>query len=128
MSDVKHTAEPWRYTRFVIYGGNSGEICSGAVEENARRIVACVNALQGVPTEFLENAVLMGITDVSQGNLFSRRVELQSQRDQLLEALECLFASYKQLADSGDAGNWSLEDAEEGKKALAAISAVKGKK
>lgn len=44
----------------------------------------------------------------------------------LLEALEALFGSYKQLADSGDAGNWRLEDTEEGKKALAAISSARG--
>lgn len=44
----------------------------------------------------------------------------------LLEALEELFADYKQLADSGDAGFWRLEDQEAGKKALAAIARAKG--
>lgn len=54
--------------------------------DNARRIVACVNALQGVPTEQLEQAVELGITDVSTGNLFSYRIALQKQRDELLAA------------------------------------------
>jgi hypothetical protein len=55
---------------------------------NARRIVACINALQGVPTEQLEEAARAGITDVSLGNLFSSRLALQKQRDQLREALK----------------------------------------
>ena len=44
----------------------------------------------------------------------------------LLEALKALFASYKALADSGDAGFWALEDTDEGKQALAAISRASG--
>jgi len=40
---------------------------------------------------------------------------------ELLEALQLLFESYKSLADSGDAGNWRIEDQPEGKQALAAI-------
>ena len=44
--------------------------------------------------------------------------------DQLVAALEILFRSYKRLADSGDAGNWSLEDTDEGKGALAALAAA----
>lgn len=42
-------------------------------------------------------------------------------RAELLDALKDLFASYKSLADSGDAGNWRIEDFPEGKKALAAM-------
>lgn len=44
----------------------------------------------------------------------------------LLEALQELFADYKQLADSGDAGFWSVEKLDCGKKALAAIAKAKG--
>lgn len=40
---------------------------------------------------------------------------------ELLHALNVLFNSYKQLADSGDAGNWRLEDQEEGQLAIEAI-------
>lgn len=46
---------------------------------------------------------------------------------ELLEALQELFADYKQLADSGDAGFWNLEDTEVGKKSLAAIAKALGK-
>lgn len=45
----------------------------------------------------------------------------------LLAALKALFADYKALADSGDAGNWSLEEQDEGKQALAAIAKAEGR-
>ncbi|HBL8931573.1 hypothetical protein M8R66_09805 [Enterobacter hormaechei] len=45
----------------------------------------------------------------------------------LLDALQSLFENYKQLADSGDAGNWRLEDEPAGKKALHAINKALGK-
>ncbi len=38
-------------------------------------------------------------------------------------ALNNLFDDYKQLADSGDAGHWSLEDIPEGKEAIEALDA-----
>lgn len=44
----------------------------------------------------------------------------------LYDALEALFANYKQLADSGDAGNWSLEEQAVGKQALAALALARG--
>lgn len=44
----------------------------------------------------------------------------------LLEALTALYADYKALADSGDAGNWRLEDTDSGKQALAAIARATG--
>lgn len=44
----------------------------------------------------------------------------------LFDALDALFASYKDLADSGDAGFWSLEDTEVGKLAIAALALARG--
>ena len=44
----------------------------------------------------------------------------------LLEALEFLFDDYKQLADSGDAGFWKIEDTEAGRRAMAAIAKARG--
>lgn len=44
----------------------------------------------------------------------------------LLEALKALFQSYKDLADSGDAGYWRLEAQPEGQQALAAIAKAEG--
>ena len=45
---------------------------------------------------------------------------------ELLEALEELFADYKDLGESGDAGYWSLEGSPIGKKALAAMAKARG--
>ncbi|EPS5313719.1 hypothetical protein ACVFA2_002320 [Escherichia coli] len=45
----------------------------------------------------------------------------------LLAALQVLFSSYKELADSGDAGFFRLEDYPEGQQALAAIAKALGK-
>ena len=127
--EQKHTPGTWRVTgtgtiRYIdapVGNGMLQEVAScmrveyGDMEANARRIVACVNACAGVPTELLEEYP----------SPFS---EMRSQRDMLLEALECLFDSYKRLTDSGDDGNLGVEDTDEGKKALAAIAAVKGDK
>ena len=44
----------------------------------------------------------------------------------LLEALESLFQDYKELADSGDAGFWKLENTDCGKRAIKAIAKAKG--
>lgn len=49
---------------------------------------------------------------------------MENVNKQLLGALKVLFASYKQLADSGDAGNWRIEDYPEGQQALQAIAAA----
>jgi DNA repair exonuclease SbcCD ATPase subunit len=56
-------------------------------------------------------------------NSLSSRV---SEVDVLACALEDLFESYKDLVDSGDAGNWKLEDTEEGKKALVVLAVYRG--
>lgn len=44
----------------------------------------------------------------------------------VVDALEVLYDDYKALADSGDAGFWSLEDMDCGKQALAALALAKG--
>lgn len=43
------------------------------------------------------------------------------ERDEAVAALRELFDDYKQLADSGDAGRWRLEDTAAGKRALAVL-------
>ena len=47
-------------------------------QENARRIVACVNACAGKETEDLE---AMAGKDIFTGNLFSKRVAMEKERD-----------------------------------------------
>jgi len=66
---MSHTPTPWRvtgglrmkYIESYIGNGQVQEVAScmiceyGDLEANARRIVACVNACDGVPTEVLES-------------------------------------------------------------------------
>jgi len=70
---VSHTPEPWRVVGTSIFGkpahlslNEAGPlVCrcdvtdsDGQDEPNARRIVACVNALEGIPTEELEQGLI----------------------------------------------------------------------
>ena len=57
--------------------------------EYARRLVACVNACDGVPTELLETSTDALGALTHQQNL---RKRAEAQRDELLAALEDLFA------------------------------------
>lgn len=45
--------------------------------------------------------------------------------DETVAALQALFDSYKDLADSGDSGFWCLEDQPVGKQALAALKSAR---
>ena len=71
---MKHTKEPWRVgnqccivsdtpipevdsmSSVEYYGGHC--ICESVTDTNAERIVACVNACQGITTEALEKGVI----------------------------------------------------------------------
>ena len=91
-----HTPEPWngkeirisipemeRLNVSVAFTGRGIES-----DANARRIVACVNALAGVPTEWLEKFSVDGSENVAQEN-----ARLTKQRDELLEALQRLIGN-----------------------------------
>lgn len=70
-------------------------------EDYARRIVASVSAVQGVPIESLETAAGLGIKDVTLGNLFSSRLKLQTERDALLVVMKMLMRSYVNTLENG---------------------------
>jgi len=63
MSD-SHTPEPWGIeerrsimngeSRFFVLDAEGCTVCRCRLLDRARRIVACVNACAGIPTEFLE--------------------------------------------------------------------------
>lgn len=106
MNEQQHTPTPWRVSgngtmRFIdasVGNGIAQEVATcmrvehGDMEANVRRIVACVNACEGLATEYLETVGLpefAGKTlcaDLAQQEL--QRVTAQS--DQLLAALEKL--------------------------------------
>ena len=76
--------------RLQVYGAPS-EVKTGRMveiaQQHARRIVACVNACEGVPTDVLENTVQRGGALMYQQE---RRKAAEAQRDELLAALESL--------------------------------------
>lgn len=94
MSDVKHTPEPWHAynneTYWEVLGDEHsiGDVCASNHngfhngEENARRIVACVNACAIFSTEDLEDYPL-----VSEHG-FSIYEAVKAERDELLAALK----------------------------------------
>lgn len=92
----EHAQEPWargeRLLDIVSAKGNlvarlAGTAGKCEVEDaNLRRIVACVNALEPLETEFLEEVgANLGETYAEE---FRRGIELVKQRDELLAALQ----------------------------------------
>lgn len=55
MYPEKHTQEPWWDESGVIHAKDGSHPARCDNEENSRRIVACVNACIGIPTEILED-------------------------------------------------------------------------
>lgn len=116
----------YRYTfkveGYVVHKGDSAI----PVEERkaaARRIVACVNACEGVPTDVLENSTSAYGALTYQQTL---RKWAEAQRDELLAALEgadkAITAALPHLPADGEAvfcGEWLSEIRE-------AIARVKG--
>ncbi len=106
----QHTNEPWHAAEIArdsdtfvkICHANGGTIAklwidvddsdfSDGQRADARRIVACVNALRGVPTEELERHHLAHAGEVR------FRIEMTRQRDELLAALEKLSGDVEAL-------------------------------
>ena len=107
-----HTPEPWSLLEAgdsikhqvpvssdrtsILTIATEGAIAFGAVysADDARRIVACVNACEGMETEHLENQSMLGETLLDRFNLLKIEAgKLTKQRDELLEALEA-FSNY----------------------------------
>ena len=105
----KHTPEPWFYHRqgfSTVYiearigGGMLQEIaacgpCQDGTEqqdENARRIVACVNACAGVSNGELAMTTMSVV--------LARMDEAEQQRDELLAALEFVMSAHGEQLDS----------------------------
>ena len=104
-SKDNYSKEPWKYywgknehneADYGIYSfpneGLAYSICRApkyATEDewknNARRIVACINALVGIPTEALESDLLMNI-------VAKERDQLKAINKELVEALEQIIS------------------------------------
>lgn len=95
----KHEREPW------VLGGCSGRMVttpSGYVgdgfiadvdtKDNARRIVVCVNACRGLPTDELEQKGLVAAVG-------TQLLDVEQQRDELLAALAAVIEWFDMEAD-----------------------------
>lgn len=89
----QHTQEPWITHNGGVYSAKAKDeklyaemsVAACHTPEDARRIVACVNACSGSPTDALEEMQRRGLTF---GQLAFLHARLQQQRDTLLSALE----------------------------------------
>lgn len=82
---MSHTNEPWVASDGIIYPSNGREDgqdwiadCRGAGnhENNARRIVACVNACAGMATEYLESMAGLNKPIIVSASVIKERNEL----------------------------------------------------
>ena len=86
----KHTPEPWEVTdkRFIRQSSGRRHVVARVVgseemEANARRIVACINACAGIPTEGLEKTRLGS-------DVLLEMHKISQQRDDLLATLKAV--------------------------------------
>ena len=106
---MQHTKEPWngknipltasaleRVGFYIVFTNNPAT--KDEAEANARRIVACVNACEGIPTGVLEKQGMVPIEQVTH--------DIERQRDKLLATLEGLTNDIHSLIyeSSGVAG------------------------
>ena len=89
----EHTKEPWSVdprANLRVRDSHDNTICSCGTtdlirdqwEENARRIVTCVNACAGIPTHGLEG--------MSVALTLSEMADVQQQRDELAKAMQII--------------------------------------
>ncbi len=119
----QHTPTPWGFSRDdengVEFNITSDKwyvaVCcdepgNGTSQSNARRVVACVNACAGIPTDDLEQCPSGGLFHIA-----DHANELVKQRDELLAALEKAANTF-----------WKLKDADiHAQEAEAVIASVK---
>ena len=107
MSENKHTPEPWRAFNngqgVVGVSTDRSDVCWTRIEEggwldsdrtididyeNARRIVACVNACAGIPTELLNDSKCWAEAGVETATSLRKQIAtLTRQRDLAVKAL-----------------------------------------
>jgi predicted nucleic acid-binding protein len=76
----EHTKETWVFKDNIVYAtGAEGMIAECSSEGNARRIVAAVNACEGIPTEVLDDGP---------HRIIQRYAAAEMERDELLAELK----------------------------------------
>lgn len=101
---IEHTKEPWVFDQYGNVNVNGETIrtmgfalssCKTSIS-NSRRIVACVNACAGIPTEHLEAA---GKSAPVQSSL-NGYLDMKKQREELLAASRSAILALAHAAES----------------------------
>lgn len=103
----KHTKEPWKVQhphagqRGWEIADSSGlnQVSQDVTEANALRIVACVNACEGMSNEELEGGILLGVMEKRIATLEQQRTELLACRDRLVEFMEAIADTCEELSN-----------------------------
>lgn len=113
MSEQKHTPGPWHVGRKVgnmIYARDGLDViaeCDSSIDDvprsvgeaNARRIVACVNACEGISTADLESGAVKAREILA--------AHYKKQRDELIKERDSLSESLRLVAEQAD--KWRVE-------------------
>lgn len=117
---MKHTKEPWVIADDDVFvevmaGGKTvlPAIRKAEAAEDFRRIVACVNACEGLDTELLETIVALGGTLPRRLEAMTNweRSEAEKQRNDLTEAIRLTLDENGHLADGDVCTLKRLKDA-----------------
>lgn len=102
---TQHTQEPWHIFEGTVQSDTNWTICDARTklknaDANARRIVACVNACAGIPTERLESCrvVLMSVDAEKLTEIAKQRDALQDKIDDLLDSVEYMRDTFNRSA------------------------------
>lgn len=109
----EHTPEPWELYEGGCDGpdsvaGKTGHVCTCELNEDARRIVACVNACKGIDTEVLEKIEdpqnQFDILGLREDALHRGRETAQAQADRAMALL-------RRFVDELPTNSWVHEEA-----------------
>ena len=133
MEEFKGTPGPWSWNGEDYRGDWGWQILVGpigqgiVIGEAPEGIYKGLKAHQDVAAHLCKTGYLSPDDGAPGVHVRYHNAQLIAAAPELLEALQFLFDDYKELADSGDAGNWRVEDKPAGKKALQAIAKALGK-
>ena len=138
VAEIGHTPEPWfyqenadAYTHIIratakpqLILASGPQSSKGDAMANMRRIVACVNACAGIPTEALEDGTARAERDALREMTGGTFWEIKKQRDELMAAFQTFIDEHEECLDADDwmASMCSLEAVHVAEEAIASIN------
>lgn len=107
----KHTPEPWKSHEHMVFQGEHGGFSlrnDRNNAEDARRIVACVNACRGLPTDELEQKGLVAAVGTQLLDVERQRDKMQELIDELLDKGLFFFSAIERADDDIDFREWEV--------------------